>query len=742
MKTKLLTLIIIILATGLNAQRGPNSKDECLVRNLSFKTTTISTTTTTASNPLSPYFIDDDRIGVIELQPFSVSEIGGWNNFTDALSSDTSTTYEYLGRIESNLLGGDYLRYRQLYQGIPIVDGGFTIRVIPNDPTSALSNNPPDPNGDCWRLASISVNVYEEIDVNTNPTFTIGQIQDSLQGTVIQVDSIELKIINNLMGYCDYRLVYEVQYENEEDGSLVAIVDAHSGSTLHYSSAHSYKEAPTADWGPQNMDDYDILGFTFLANDRLQVIDMTAENPSDIELLWRHFNQGVMPKIPISQQSWEPTDADPNVFQAFWMANDIINLYDTDFGVVFEDVRLGVHLTLPGAVAYFHDVPEDKALFAIGTRDGKSMVEYDIIGHELAHSVIRKFFLSEYIESATLHEGIAEMFGTYMEAKLDELDWIGGDDIPAEIKDLANPTYDCFTDVSHFNGQNDQYPRSEPLTHWFYLCVNGDVTNGILPITIEEVMGLVYESLSSLGSNPDYPDLMEVTMDLAEEKYGTCSYEFLTILRAWEQICVPTGHRLANPAATCVYTTGPSWVYEEDDYIHVCLNTFHGLDTDKGRWTIIGPQSTSFASVRGMTGNSQDGGQCITITQIPDYPYYPQRITIQYWNSEYGDFLTRSIIIRDEDQSHPTCEEYYDLIPLANNEDSFEAFMSSMESLHSIDQNSDKELNLIVYDMMGNVLNITEDQIRNQTFGQPRIIILTYWDKDGRLIKSKKKLIR
>jgi hypothetical protein len=133
---------------------------------------------------------------------------------------------------------------------------------------------------------------------------------------------------------------------------------------------------------------------------------------------------------------------------------------------------------------------------------------------------------------------------------------------------------------------------------------------------IDEVMQLVLEALPNLGGNPDYPDLMAVTLDIAEQAYGTCSDEFLTVLRAWEQICVPTGHRMANPNEPCVFlvssTLNPC---RESDAFSVCVSSSSGLDFSQGRWTITGRRAVNFESSVGMQGNSQQGGAaCKSLT--------------------------------------------------------------------------------------------------------------------------------
>ena len=237
--------------------------------------------------------------------------------------------------------------------------------------------------------------------------------------------------------------------------------------------------------------------------------------------------------------------------------------------------------------------------------------------------------------------------------------------MPLTIRDLENTPRNCFANIAMLNQQHD---RGEALGHWFFLCVTGDAATDIPPMDIDEVMQLIMEALPNLGGNPDYPNLMAVTLDIAEQAYGTCSDEFLTVLRAWEQICVPTGHRMANPNEQCIFlvssTVNPC---EESNALipfNVCVSSGSGLNFSQGRWTITGRRSVDFESLAGMQGNSQPGGACLQVTHIPDMPFYPQAMTVHYWHSAVGQTVSQRINILDCDGHDPTCEEYYGLAGL------------------------------------------------------------------------------
>ncbi len=422
------------------------------------------------------------------------------------------------------------------------------------------------------------------------------------------------------------------------------------------------------------------------------------------------------------------------------MTDQVIDLYESELGIEFTDAHVGWQPLFNNARSNSPGIPSTRSEHLFGIIGGASTVEYDVIAHELGHTILREFISSAQIQGGSLHEAISDMFGTYIESKLTGLDWVMGDDMPLVIRDLENTSLNCFTNIS---GLTSVHSRGEALGHWFFLCVNGDANTNIPPMDIDEVMALVVEALPNLGNNPDYPDLMEVIMDLAESLYGTCSGQFVTILRAWEQICVPTNHRMADPNEPCIVLTGSYSVCEEYNYLNVCISSNFGISTAAGRWTIIGKNSVYFKSVHGMQGNSQQGGSCIQIYEIPDMPYYPQTITIQYYNSDIGETITRRVIIMDCDGDDPTCEEYYGIQGRVLNDGLVNNFIQDRvaESLPEKLADNNQPLKIIVFDLMGNRLNISKEQLRIPQGYRPRIVLLTYWDINGVLIKSEKMLI-
>lgn len=740
-------LALISFSYGISAQSSgagsggtnpnPNegySKEDCNVRNI-----TIANIDST--NLLYEYWIEDKSKGVINLLPFSIEDIGSWANFTNSIKSDTNITFVYTQSETSRLFTGVYHRFQQYYKNIEVIDGGFTIMTenhdddIESKPPPCHNCPPVDPCKDV--VALFSPHIYENISISVTPTISILNLGQSLDTPATIISGTELKIVHNLTKNCEYKLIYKIAYVSEAEGDMIGWVDAHTGQLLYKHSPHNFKNAPTADHGVKIMNDTHSGSNTLLQNSRLKCYDMAPYSDHRI------FNSYDIPQSP-SNRDWNNTDANPEAFQLFWMADEVLDVFANNLGINFVDVHVGFNPTFPGAVSKCCGTPSTSSYFTFGgdfSGNHLSGVEYDIIGHEFGHAYIRQFLSSDRIEGRSLHEGLADIFGTYIEYIFQgSIDWVIGDNIPQIIRDLQNTSLNCYSDVKSL-GYNFEHDRGQPLGHWFYLCVNGSMANNIPPMDIDELMALLMESMVTLGSNADYPDLMRASLDLVAKKYGTCSNQFRTILNAWEKICVSTNHRMANPNNKCFDLEGNTIVCEENNTIQLCLITEQMVNTDFADWNIIGENSTDFKSVRGMTGNSQYGGSCISIFKIPDMPYYPQSIIIKLRIPDmFGNFITvsRRVRIIDCHNDDLPCHEYYNGSSKPGSQDADINITLAETDHHEVnDFATNNSLRLIIYDLMGNIV----EQTNIQKSINPKILIYTYWDKDGRLVSSKKVIV-
>jgi len=152
----------IIFGQGTGTE--PLRNDECPNRNLSF-------INIDETNPLHEYIFEVESKGIIEFRPFTIDDIGGWDKFFDAISGDPHTTFEYKGITKSLLFDGYYHRFIQLYQGIPVKGGGFSLFMNLDDPEAFRRPNfPIDPCED--KFLRMSLNIYENIDIGVSPVIT------------------------------------------------------------------------------------------------------------------------------------------------------------------------------------------------------------------------------------------------------------------------------------------------------------------------------------------------------------------------------------------------------------------------------------------------------------------------------------------------------------------------------------------------------------------------------------------
>lgn len=488
------------------------------------------------------------------------------------------------------------------------------------------------------------------------------------------------------------------------------------------------KDAPTEDYGTVEVEDTDEGMITILTTDNL--------NSPNGTLTTYDCGQATLPQSPTSevfQQSniptspagpdWNATHADPSVFQAHRITTDVLN-HLSDMNINFNNIHVASNCSSFNARLVGTTV-NDNGYIAIG-QDlfGSTFAEADIITHELGHHLFRSNELLDYTErSAPLQEGISDMLAVYVES-LEQFgvpDWIIGNRVSVNIRDLESPVFDCYDDVDDFT-IDDRHLRGAPLGHWYYLVASGALGGDIVELGPLVPLEVALEALNHIDQDSDYPELMEGTIQVALERFGRCSDEFIAIANAWEEICVPTGLPTdENGLISCEYSFDlPAFVCEEDDYLKVCLDnpsTGHHYT-----WTIIGKNSPQYVMNGTQTGNSTTGQNltCLEITSFPSLPYYPQSITIQVYSPNLGaSFLVKRLtMIVDCEHDDPTCDEYYEsqgysYIPNAGSTSDLEIVPPRSMSRYSTTEPEVSKL-VNVYNILGQIIfSGTSDDVNN-----------------------------
>jgi Thermolysin metallopeptidase, alpha-helical domain len=446
--------------------------------------------------------------------------------------------------------------------------------------------------------------------------------------------------------------------------------------------------------------------------------------------------------IPSTNNDTEWTDeADPKAYQAFWVVSQLMPVFEgIDFN--FEKVSVA-NCNIENAFAVKGSTIQN-AYIGLGNISGYSFATFDAVGHELGH-----IYLSQFLENTNptgngaLHEGLSDIIGTYVESLIPSnngVDWIISDDEPfianlwGRKRDLSDPDNTSVIGATNWMGS---HANSQPLGYWYFLISQGQQLNQIPALGMKKAFDIIIESLTLVETNAGYNELMQATIMTVLDKFGRCSNEFVAVARAWELIGVPTGYLVNGIVPACNYSiVGPSSICEENDKAKFCISG--GLPNNQYHFRIIGKKSTEYKSECGMQGNSQVGCNCLSLTDFPKYPYYPQTITIEAYSptAGVGYIQRKQLTLVDCDDDDPTCEEYYDL----RGEPTEERLSHRLNQ--NISNNSDKNSEFIkVFNMLGNLLfegktsDIIPDNYSNQS-----LIIVVYYDTFGNIINVKKSL--
>ena len=646
-------------------------------------------------------------------------------------SLDVGTSFEFEREMENSLDSNKYYRrYRQMYRDIEVEGGGYTIAYIKH-------NGPGDPTGPCDFAYMLIPFFLNDLDIEIDPT-----ILSSSLDTILDVDSIdyELVISHNLENDCEYNLTWKVSYIDEFP--KISYIDAHTGFILSTYDSRRSHNAPTTTYGSnKTLTDKTVGSITSLESPdgTLKVFDF-YHNDCPKSNAPENWSTSFIPTTT-STTDWT-TESHPNTYQAFWVTTQLLPLF-LESDIKFTNVNLAScdndkATSLDGSTL-------DDAYITIGILNDKPFALYETIAHELGHTYLNQFLFYSGIGSQTLHEGLSDIIGTYIESKIPTnsgVDWIVADDEPLIAEDesvdrnFETPREYCFTDVKDLL---NEHTRCLPLDHWFYLITEGSSGDGIPSLGLNTAFLIVIKSLPMLDKKSDYPDLMHATIKVALDDYGRCSPEFEAVVKAWELICVPTPYGAEVPSCNFTICTSNT-VCEEDDYLNICLCDTPISEADF-RWTIIGPMSTGFESQIGMFGNVQEGGDCLTLTDFPSYPYYPQYITIELYTT-YIDPITlqnfnriqrKKIKLVDCREDDPTCEEYNSMVVIPDlNENKL---VLSTENLVNLDD----EYLLRVYDLFGRLIfQGNEMDFSIETNNYNNLLFLVYFNRDGTIINTKK----
>lgn len=634
-----------------------------------------------------------------------------------------------------------YSRFQEYYKGLLVEGGGITVNYI--------RNKSGDPSNPCDILYSLAPRILTGFSLNTNPTISLSSAIESITSDTIF--NSELIITHNLDSRCEFKLVWRIDYldnVNKRD-----YIDAHSGQVLLSHISGEFLKANTINYGEQELYNYKVdnenLNYLESDNRRLKIVDFDspiAGNSARIEG-W----QNAAPNIITTGEYWGSTTTGL-AYQALYIGKKVLTEIDNlGIGSYFGSVSIGTKVSFNNSQAIeFEGFPLVRYILLganTGNIGGVSALP-DVIAHELCHIYLRQFLSSDKRGSSSLHEGICDIFGTFIESKIQGyIDWEFSDDdmIAKNVsdRDLSRPksNIDCYTEVEK---EEKEHIRGVPLGYWFYLISNGKTSPTIPGLGIDLAIKIVLSSLKNLNDDSDYKDLMMSTLSYVLEKYGRCSNEFKAVSQAWELICVPTGsadnYGIIPDCSLGICANSIIPICEEYDEFEFCVCGPGPLNAIYN-WTIIGPKSTEYSSAIGMQGNSQNGGQCLTITDIPKYPFYPQYLKLRLHSPTMCNlgikpcFIEHIIKLNDCGDNDPHCDyPYNETIINTSKRNDFYQYNSQLSQLLN------KSPRVKIFDILGRqIFDSFNDEIDINQIEYSGWCFIVYLNEKGVLTKTFKK---
>lgn len=190
----------------------------------------------------------------------------------------------------------------------------------------------------------------------------------------------------------------------------------------------------------------------------------------------------------------------------------------------------------------------------------KPLTAMDVCGHEIAHGVTQFTANLDYsYESGALNESFSDIFGTAIEfySKPNTADFLIGAEITVTqgtaLRDMQNPgayqNPDTYLGAFWYAGAGDNggvHYNSGVQNFWFYLlCQGGTGTNdngnnyNVVGIGMQKAEAIAYRCLSVyLTNTSQYIDARTYSIQAAQDLYGACSPEAMSVAAAWYAVGV------------------------------------------------------------------------------------------------------------------------------------------------------------------------------------------------------------
>ena len=336
------------------------------------------------------------------------------------------------------------------------------------------------------------------------------------------------------------KLVYEINYFKNENKK--AIIDAHTGEIYEDVTTNTPLLASTFQYGTVFFNNYNVNGVSHLSSHDNRIRIYQGFNTTNWSWL-----QNLIPTTTNSF-GWDNGTVWDLSKQALYVTEKVDNVFSTHLNITFPEIKVGTYL---GANAFAG--PFSNADIVLGTLNnnpnGANFALYDIVAHELGHVSLYNtpLYYTPGSQNATLHEGLADVYGTYVESFiLGSTDWRAGGE-NSLIFD-ANLNRDHSVQYCYDPGSTSDHEKGKAISHWFYAITVGIPGIPGMPETTIESIGsiedsktLVFEAVNRL--NDPYSGIFrfkELTLQVAEESYGLGSPRYNSVSKAWDRVCITT----------------------------------------------------------------------------------------------------------------------------------------------------------------------------------------------------------
>ncbi len=431
----------------------------------------------------------------------------------DMLKMDRHVSFaqerEKVGRFDTNIL---FKHYQQYYKGVKVKNGGYTIKTRCGD------------SSDKNRLELFTPNIFYNIDVDVEPT-----IREKNLVRILDVEEVRMSELIISDAYSDdFKLLWTTYIPGKIHTQLW--IDAHSGKILHSVKGAANLTATTPTYGPQNLNDMAGSSTIMVTPDGvLRIFEgLNPTSPVNASQWTNNFT-------PTTNLSHWDTDATSLSRQTFYTANELIPHFQ-NIGASFTNLNIA---TSGSGGTTFNGSNSTTAFIEIGTLGGDPVSVWDGMAHEMGHAFIFDF-LDYTIDASnrSLHEGIADVIGTYMEGLIQGFDWVIGDDEPG-VEAAVNRDISDFACETSLSGA-DPHDRGLVMGHWYFSVAGGIVADDIPAIGLHTAFDLVIEALNNLNNrDAGYPEMRTETILAAELNFGLCSPEYQAVVNGWDKVCVP-----------------------------------------------------------------------------------------------------------------------------------------------------------------------------------------------------------